>query len=790
MLNCIGKAVLVMSMVAGQALALEIPLTIEDATGIERIGNAVNSGVPLPKGAVNDVAELRVLDSQGQVVPASIETRARWLGDKSLKWVTVHFVTDLPAYGKQAYTLVSSHAPLPPSGLMVEQADQAITVVTGPAKFVMPTDRFAPFDQVYVREDQTKPFGDEDKMLKEPARVVLKARNGESRVVPRTGEYEDEFRTERVRIDENAFVQTAVVQSAEIEERGIGRAVVALKGTFSTVETTSLDFTARLYFYNGSSNVEITLSVQNRQLESMAHFVGIDRLAVELLLKTGDKKTVSLAVDGKTITKPLSDSDVRLAQGDWNVCRLDGNVAGEQFDGWVRLASDAGTLTAGTRWSWQVHPVGASVNAEGVVSLDLKSEDGDLVELYTAGAKTRFLFMHFGRGETPEPQAIANGTRDPLFAVCDPNWYCQETRVFGDLYANNPALFQAKYRDVVARYQERIDLCLERIVDLRPRPDWDVNEFGWLNFGSGLHHRTTVRENEHESWWDSNYYDFPHAAIVNYLRTGELFNLRTAVEAGLHLADLDICHSFPGKPELTGSPRSGPVVGHFRNYTRGQKFMGHNSFTFYKNESLYELYYLTGERWFHEVGLMSSEFAMTHWGRGALRNVAHGIWGVLSAYQDTHEKRYLDRAQFFVDEWAKPWQDEFGGSFNDQLWMYGLQFEAYDKYYQLTGDKETARYNQMAVDAVIAEEVGDGKWRNGGADSGICLAGYGYVYDYTADAAYLDYGLQVLEKTTNAAGDRVKTFAQQFRASPYFLKVLTVGYEPKAVLRSDSETDK
>ena len=311
-----------------------------------------------------------------------------------------------------------------------------------------------------------------------------------------------------------------------------------------------------------------------------------------------------------------------------------------------------------------------------------------------------------------------------------------------------------------------------------------MNEFGWLNFGSGLHHSTCVRENAHESWWDSNYYDFPHAAIVNYLRTGNLFNLTTAVEAGLHLADLDICHSFPGKPELAGSPRSGPVVGHFRNYTRGQEFMGHNSFTFYKNESLYELYYLTGERWFREVGLMSSEFAMTHWGRGALRNVAHGIWGVLSAYQDTHEKRYLDRAQFFVDEWAKPWQDEFNGSFNDQLWMYGLQFEAYDKYFRLTRDEDTARYNRMAIDAVITEEVGDGKWKNGGADSGICLAGYGYAYDYTGEAKYLDYGLQVLEKTTGAAGDRVKTFAQQFRASPYFLKVLTVDYKPEAVLKA------
>ena len=790
MLIGIWRGILIMSLVMGQALALEIPLIVEETTGMDRVGNAVNSGVPLPEGAVKDVTALRLLDAQGNVVVASIEPRARWLGDKSLKWVTVHFVTDLPANEQKMYKLVTSEAFLPPSELVVTQANNVVTVVTGPAKFVIPTDRFAPFDQVYIRTDLAKDFADADALLQKSARTILVGRNGLSRVVPRVGEYEDEFRTERVRIDDETFTQTTVVQTVAVEKRGPGRVVVALKGTFSTVATTSLDFTARLYFYSGSSNVEITFGVQNRQLDSMAHFVGIERLAVELPLKTAGKAVVHLAIDGKTVETPLNHSDIRLAQTQWDTCRLNGDVAGEKYGGWVRLASDVGTLTAGTRWSWQVHPVGAVVQSDGVVALDLKSADGELVELYTAGAKTRFLFLHFARGLAPAPQAIANGTRDPLFAVCDPNWYCQETRVFGDLYANNPALFQPQYRDVIARYQARIDGCLERIVEQRPRPEWDVNEFGWLNFGSGLHHSTCVRENAHESWWDSNYYDFPHAAIVNYLRTGNLFNLITAVEAGLHLADLDICHSFPGHPELAGSPRSGPVVGHFRNYTRGQAFMGHNSFTFYKNESLYELYYLTGERWFHEVGLMSSEFAMTHWGKGALRNVAHGIWGVLSAYQDTHEKRYLDRAKFFVDAWAKPWQDEFDGSFNDQLWMYGLQFEAYDKYFRLTHDKDTARYNLMAVDVVIEEEVGDGKWKKGGADSGICLAGYGYAYDYTGDVHYLNYGLDVLAKTTDASGDRVKTFAQQFRASPYFLKALTVGYKPEAVLMLGVEKEK
>ena len=410
----------------------------------------------------------------------------------------------------------------------------------------------------------------------------------------------------------------------------------------------------------------------------------------------------------------------------------------------MQIRSRAGLLTAGTRWFWQVYPMGLTVAPDGTLALELKPAGTERIDLYTAGAKTHFLFFHFAAPGVVPPAAIAAGTTHPLVAAPSPDWYCQETRVTGDLYSANPELYVPKYRDLVSRYQRQVDECLKRLISNRPRPGWKVDEYGWLNFGSGLHHFNYVRENAQESWWDGNYYDFPHAVIINYLRTGDLVNLTTAEEAGLHLADLDICHSFPGYPERAGSPRSGPVVGHFRNYASGQNYQGHDSFTFYKNESLYELYYLTGERWYHDVGLMSSDFAMAFWGKGALRNLAHGIWGVLSAYRDTHEQKYLDRARFFVDQWGKPWQDANQGSFKDQQWMYGLVFEAYDKYYRLTGDRHTAAYLVKALDALISEF-----WKpeggTGGLD-GINLIGYGLGYEYTGNQEYLEKGLVLLER--------------------------------------------
>lgn len=785
--------------------ALEVPLTVTESAGVERVDNPVASGVPIPQGLVTEPSLFRVIDAKGNYVLASIEPRAYWLPDRSVKWVTVHFLANLPAKGVAKYRLVLSKEAAPRTELVIDEkkVKNAIVVLTGPARFIVPTDRLGPFTQVSVQAEPSKKASEFHDLLCKPSSVVLVARNGESMVLPRPNSKE-EFRAEVSSLDKKAYTQTAVVRDWAVEERGPGRAVIALKGTFSNAQAASLDFTARLYFYSGSALAQMTLSVVNRGTESFARFVGIDRLAVEVAAKVGDRvsmfnsggfgtpERVTFCKDGQLFETKVGSSPIRLAQLGRDRLTLttsDGRRAlGQTSPGWVQVSGVSGVFTAGTRWFWQVYPAGVTVGADATTALELKSPDGERIDLYTGGAKTHFTFFHFAPPCKVPAGAIAAGTTNPLVGVCPADWYCQDTRVMGELYSTNPSLYDPKYRDLIAQYQAQIDRCLKTVVDNRPRLKSKIDEFGWLNFGSGLHHRDYVRETAAESWWDSNYYDFPHAVVLNFLRTANPANLVTAEEAALHLADLDICHSFPGDAKRTGCPRSGPVVGHFRNYTNGQQFMGHDAFTFYKNQSLYELYYLTGERWYREVGLMSSEFAMNVWGKGALRNLAQGIWGVLSAYRDTHDKRFLERAAFFVDKWGKPWQDANNGSFKDQDWMYGLVFEAYENYYRLTGDKQMPEYLVKALDALIAEY-----WKPGqgtGGTAGINLFGYGLGYEFTGDKRYLDKGLLILEKVaaTGDGGDRVKTFAQNFRGSPYFLKYLTAGYQPKPILKPSAGT--
>ena len=64
------------------AAAVNVKLTVTEHAGVARAANPVNSGVPLPMGAVKDVSQLRLLDGKGKPVLASIEERCRWLGEE------------------------------------------------------------------------------------------------------------------------------------------------------------------------------------------------------------------------------------------------------------------------------------------------------------------------------------------------------------------------------------------------------------------------------------------------------------------------------------------------------------------------------------------------------------------------------------------------------------------------------------------------------------------------------------------------------------------------------------
>lgn len=129
-----------------------IPIIIEETSGISRVNEPVSVGIPLPKGFVYDISKLRLFNSESQTVPLQALALTSWI-DKSLKWILLDFQVTLQAnrtihyyiHSQDTTELTNNH----PTISIIKNKD-SIVVNTGPAKFFLNTKFFKVFEKVEV----------------------------------------------------------------------------------------------------------------------------------------------------------------------------------------------------------------------------------------------------------------------------------------------------------------------------------------------------------------------------------------------------------------------------------------------------------------------------------------------------------------------------------------------------------------------------------------------------------------------------------------------------------------
>ncbi len=72
-----------------------IRVELANGDGVHLKGYPVSVGVPFPRGMVDSVDHLRIVDTEGRIVPAQAEALARWSKYGTLKWVRFDFTADL-----------------------------------------------------------------------------------------------------------------------------------------------------------------------------------------------------------------------------------------------------------------------------------------------------------------------------------------------------------------------------------------------------------------------------------------------------------------------------------------------------------------------------------------------------------------------------------------------------------------------------------------------------------------------------------------------------------------------
>jgi len=752
---------------AGVAADVEVPLTVTERAGVARVGNHVNSGVPLPVGAVKDVGELGLYTADGTPVNAQITERCRWLKDNSLKFVTVHFACDLPAKGTMKYVLKSQPADFVAPIKTTATAD-AVTVDTGVLKFVVKKTNYTLFDQVWLGEAEVVAPG--------TAKVTLVATEGDYKVAAKIATVNQEG---------EPFETMAVAKTIELEENGPVRAVVKVTGSFMKGDGKTLDFVARYHALAGSPNVRVTFTVVNRVGKAFASFIGMQELSLTVPLKgvggdlqyafAGAKKDVAGNVSGNEKATLL-----QLKSTEYTVngkAHKGGRDEKSRRLGWVSLTNGKTGLAAGVRSFWQLYPKGLEVSGNGTVKVMLvaPSESASRagakgVPMFTGGARTHEVLFAFG-GDG----AAAMGVVDPLFAQAPTDWYCQKTWGFGQLYDANLENFKPEYRDLVKKFQSTLEGSYRTVIGRKDgTSNRGMEEYGFFNWGCGVHHSTEVKGTWLDTGWNGNYYDFPFSLMVNFVRTGNPDCWDYAQAHALHIADVDVCHWHPTNQRVNGIEHVCYSIGHFRQFWRSEPFGISGNADSTKNQSLYHCYYMTGDRWYLDVALLVSNYNATA-GGGSLRARGNRMTGTFGSYEATHDPTHLERWTNYVKKAGINLAKSRGIRRWDQDWMYGLAAEGLMTYYRTTGDLAGAEAVRTCCDSLINTFWNEQK-KSTKTLPGFSLICFGYAYELTGDEAYLTKGLGQLAAV--GGGSRTKSFAQQFRLSPQFLYYLAKDYEP------------
>jgi hypothetical protein len=544
-----------------------------------------------------------------------------------------------------------------------------------------------------------------------------------------------------------------------VEEQTPMKVVLKRTGVHGWVngEDKALDYVARITAYAGKSHVRLTYSIVNRQGDRMSDFVRLDGLRLEARLEKPSPPT-----------------------------RIEQLSAEPHRSGWFQ----AGGIGFGLRWFWQLYPKAFEVRSDGRVRLELFPETARPQNIYMGVAKTHEMIVSF------DGTNLSAHVDQPLYAVAPPKWYTRDTHALGRLVESSPDAIKPEYWPLVERYDRWLVASRDAVLAKRDRgvqfEGRTFDEYGMLNFGDAIH-KLITRSNrpDYGVHWETEYYDFPHALFLHFFRTGDLVSLRTAIEASAHLADVDISH-YDMDPSLYGAPRTGPGLNHWTRYSNGV-FTASATWAFYKNESLFDRYLLTGDPWSRDVARLSADCGVNNNGldlHSNTRSIGHGLFGMMKAYEVFGDRKYLDRANWIID-CVQTWQDgdvdklkalncnvrwdpQFRGGYSHQSWMYGIALEAMAQASWTWLRPEMPAYLRRAADWIFANpKEWDPERRiflNAPVHAVMLTPGLAYIAETSGEKKYWDIAMESFQRQTEEARvtDRLKLFGQLYRNSQRF----------------------
>ena len=669
-------------LMASQATA-QVPLIVEERAGFSRNNEPVTLGVPFARGDLPPALPVRIVDPSGVPVKAQFRPMSTW-EDGSIKWLKCDFQASVAANSTASYALEIGTAQLANTSLDVVETGDAITVTTGPLRFVVHKTRFNLFDQAWLDLNGDGQFSADEEIIAPGA--------SEGPVVSASP------------TDYRATEQPP--ERIEVEEQGPLKVVIKVAGRHYSASNALLKYETRIYAYAGQAFLRVEHVYANgTSVASLgdsgnpAFGIAFDRYALALRLNLDASKTARFGGDGGdafTMTMPVS-GQAHLIQVDrarrsqpfhFQILQNGAQAAaGARAEGWAGLADDRWGLLVSSRYFWQKNPKGVLLDDDGTVAIELVPTPSFLWAGMGTGDALLFYFHPSSEANLAPERAMAL-SKHPLFVRTTPEQYARSS-VF---YALRPGPSAYPAMD------DYIDLVTAN--HLANREALDL--YGNLHFGDVPRGQYEVADDLDASAWGNNYYDAVLTSARLLAQTGDLRHADVMIPMARHFMETAAWNTYDPEDWLNGFSSS---------YSENHRAIGH--FQHHYGEGIWYYYYLTGNERAREVGLRAADSVVDQqvWGNENVdgRMAYQRASAVLEAWKHTRDIRYLKHARYLLVDKILATQDVFGligGSFEEggfqvtpeQTFMMALFSDTVWKYLQEDPDPEVAAQVALLAD--------------------------------------------------------------------------------------------
>lgn len=628
---------------------VNVPIGVEDGSGLSRKAWPVSCGVPFAQGMIAKDAKFELLSPDGKAVPAQVTPMATWL-DGSIKWLLVDFPADVPANSHVFYTLRNTTQNQNTFPLLATQSNGQIQVTGNPS-----TVEAGKLFGLFGPKDLWWEDGDGQKYY---------------------------------------FRLQGPEAGMEIQENGINRAVIKATGWYYNEHDRPMCLgELRLEHYRGKPFVKLYHSV------TFAGSPWTDTLGsygVRFQLPDSAFNTATVTLDGRVSSGP----GLTLLQtnADYAQLTLDASVTrGARSIGAVRLSKNVSdTVTFYERDFWQMAPKKIQADAAsgtvtfsywpseaGVMSF-LPREDGLIasssgIEAVAMGmSRTHEIIIDYGESaELPEYEKLFS---EPVVAIVPPR-YMAGTNAMLHLQPYDPEnmpRLEHVISDTIDFYQSQRELfgwygawdygALRNV--------WRPGEYQWLNFG--------------RYGWILNEQNIVESAWLCYIRSGDRKYLKFARVNTQHLRDVATIRWNPAWPEYVGLSRR-----HHEQAWTGGGDTGHSMLDPFLDE-----YYVTGYKPAWDAAKRMAE-AMAKTTSGTWRYLSNPVAGLSRMYLDTQNPYYKEQADRIWNTLCFPeknnwWWLDHGGRM--VMWYSQINPQCKDLWLEWAADpKKKNRLNEADI---------------------------------------------------------------------------------------------